>query len=465
MNNDASVKGKMTWLYTIDYLTMDAKPMAVVPYVDITQIITYGTTNIQMFGTIEEPWFCGLDVASVLYKDPKSALQGMRDKHKTTLKELHEKVGGLFSPNPPSYHKGKMILINEAGLISLVLKSHNEIAYPFQDWATDAILALRKSGTCALSTRVQSMQAELNQQRLLVDDQSHKIAEANARACEEQFKRETEQKQREEAEAKVKEAEERVAAAEAEAKKAKDEKDQVTGHLNDRQPFHVPGQFYIGTSNADAKKKAFKPGHVDSVDPKAIKGRLSSYNTRGIDESEFYYVHHRQVLNAPHFDARVKAALSIFKTNPNKEMLVIDPADLLEIVEYLARRHDEDMEYINTFARERYARGIARPNALLPVLNTPERKPRSIADITDAERIQIATAALTEHMRDTTGIADWTYDTADMAAMRIEWMPLSNIIMRMIGLDAKQRVKLKGDIWINIYKAMADAKRFYFKQK
>lgn len=79
-----------------------------------------------------EPWFVGKDVAEALgYSKPSNAvLTLVKDNHKTT--SLIQGTG--------SNYKSKIVLIDEAGFYSLVLRSKLPSAEAFQEWVTSEVL-------------------------------------------------------------------------------------------------------------------------------------------------------------------------------------------------------------------------------------------------------------------------------------------------------------------------------------
>lgn len=149
----------------------------------------------------------------------------------------------------------------------------------------------------------------------------------------------------------------------------------ICAHISENCEQFALGTFYIASCDADQKKKAYKPGHVDSIDPKCLKTRLGQYNTRGTGDTIYYYIYSIQVLNAPQFDARVKAALSFFKQNANKEIVVIDIDDLIEIVERLRISSDSDHTFINIYGQTRFAQGILKPvRIMVNLLEDPPKE-------------------------------------------------------------------------------------------
>lgn len=82
------------------------------------------------------PWFVGKDVAEVLgYKNPLKAVR----EH---VKDNHKGVNEIGTPGG----KQHLILIDEAGFYSLVLRSKLPSAEAFQEWVTSEVLpAIRKN--------------------------------------------------------------------------------------------------------------------------------------------------------------------------------------------------------------------------------------------------------------------------------------------------------------------------------
>lgn len=90
-----------------------------------------------------EPWFVGKDVAEVLgYKDPDQALRkNIEEDDKDLFKSVHETVLNFDIPN-----RG-LIIINESGLYSLMLRSKLPQAREFKRWVTSEVLpSIRKHG-------------------------------------------------------------------------------------------------------------------------------------------------------------------------------------------------------------------------------------------------------------------------------------------------------------------------------
>lgn len=138
-----------------------------------------------------------------------------------------------------------------------------------------------------MNERMRSIQTELTQQRLLIEDRSRELDEANKRAAREQHARETEQKRadneraaREEAEAA--QAAEKKRADEAEAARAEtqanlEKQERLTGKIKEtkRGPDTYPDEtFYTAANPIMAANNTYKFGIVTTGTP---EGRLSSY--------------------------------------------------------------------------------------------------------------------------------------------------------------------------------------------
>lgn len=84
-----------------------------------------------------EPWFVGKDVAEALgYSQPAKAIR----EH---VKDTHKGVSEMDTPGG----RQQIIIIDEAGLYSLVLRSKLPAAEAFQEWVVaEVIPSIRKTG-------------------------------------------------------------------------------------------------------------------------------------------------------------------------------------------------------------------------------------------------------------------------------------------------------------------------------
>lgn len=88
----------------------------------LNKILNYNNKTVRIFGTNEDPWFCGRDVCDILeYSDYRGALfDNVETENKKSLKELG--VGLKLSPKI-THNEGQMAYINKQGLQQLLLKS------------------------------------------------------------------------------------------------------------------------------------------------------------------------------------------------------------------------------------------------------------------------------------------------------------------------------------------------------
>jgi prophage antirepressor-like protein len=121
--------------------------------------------KIKIVGTFDDPYFCGIDVCTILeYTNVKKALQNhVKPKHKKDLKTIVEEVGPKTGPtsiieipsSKLSYNDGKAIYINEPGLYALIMKSRTSFAETFQDFVYEQILpSIRKRGRFQLEQTI-----------------------------------------------------------------------------------------------------------------------------------------------------------------------------------------------------------------------------------------------------------------------------------------------------------------------
>lgn len=101
----------------------------------------------------EEPWFVGKDVAEILgYANTRQAIQVNVDEYDSMLIQLSDLQESL-SDRLPDHMKGtKIIIINESGLYSLILRSEKPEAKRFKRWVTSEILpSIRKIGSYVMT--------------------------------------------------------------------------------------------------------------------------------------------------------------------------------------------------------------------------------------------------------------------------------------------------------------------------
>lgn len=152
----------------------------------MNQIQIFNNPEFGSIRTVEinnEPWFVGKDVAVALgYSNPRKALADhVRDNHKLDGVTIRDSIGREQNP----------IVIDEAGLYSLVMRSKTEKAEAFQEWVTAEVLpAIRKTGSYALPNkadeirlrRLDIMQQNANIKQQIADIKAAKMLMAVGKA-------------------------------------------------------------------------------------------------------------------------------------------------------------------------------------------------------------------------------------------------------------------------------------------
>lgn len=117
-----------------------------------------------------EPWFVGKDVAEALgYSQPAKAIR----EH---VKDTHKGVSEMDTPGG----RQQIIIIDEAGLYSLVLRSKLPAAEAFQEWVVaEVIPSIRKTGSYSVNQDIKAreVEARLNNSRARVASTFLKVAQ------------------------------------------------------------------------------------------------------------------------------------------------------------------------------------------------------------------------------------------------------------------------------------------------
>lgn len=116
-------------------------------------VFEFGNNGVRSFlDERGEPWFVAADVCKALgYANAAQAINDnveSEDKAYTVLG-----VPGRYTPISASYTPNAILIINEAGLYSLILSSRKPEAKRFKKWVTSEVLpALRQTGTYSIAT-------------------------------------------------------------------------------------------------------------------------------------------------------------------------------------------------------------------------------------------------------------------------------------------------------------------------
>ncbi len=122
--------------------------------IKIFQNEQFGQVRIAMNG--DEPMFAGIDVANILgYENPQKAIRDHVDEEDRTYCQLSD-FQGVNETLPPHMKASKLLVINEGGFYSLIIRSNLPQAKQFAKWVTSEVLpTIRKHGAYLTAEKVE----------------------------------------------------------------------------------------------------------------------------------------------------------------------------------------------------------------------------------------------------------------------------------------------------------------------
>jgi len=132
------------------------------------QIFLFNENKVRIIAHINEPMFIALDICKILeLSNITQALSIIPEKWKSTIS--NDTLGG----------KQNMIIINEAGLYKLIMRSKKHIAQKFQEWVCEDVLpSIRKKGEYILEEykqKLEEKQKELEHKQEEIKDVKNKL--------------------------------------------------------------------------------------------------------------------------------------------------------------------------------------------------------------------------------------------------------------------------------------------------
>ena len=122
----------------------------------IDETVSFNEKNIRVIGSYNEPWFVAKDICNIL------ELKNITE----TMKMIPEKWRGSEKLNTFGGDQN-MIIINEAGLYKLIMRSNKPIAQKFQEVVCAEILpSLRKKGEYKIQSLDRNEELEEEQLRI-----------------------------------------------------------------------------------------------------------------------------------------------------------------------------------------------------------------------------------------------------------------------------------------------------------
>lgn len=261
----------------------------------INQIFTFLGNRVRVFGTTENPWFSGKDVAVVLgYKYSDKAIKAhVKDKCKRVLKALTgpSDLCGL------TYNELNSFFINEAGVYSLIFRSKLDLAEKFQDWVFETVLpSIRKTGKYQINSQIKFLQEQVH----LKDKEIRKQKTGNIL---------------------------------------------LKNYVDNIKSRDKESILYIATSNTYASQNNFKIG--GGASNKLLKGRLATYNSGRPQEDQLYFAAIFKCSDYRQMESRIKDLLFAFKKNT--EMYIIHYESLFSILEFMVENYSKEIDKLNEF--------------------------------------------------------------------------------------------------------------------
>jgi prophage antirepressor-like protein len=135
----------------------------------IDETISFNENNIRVIGTYQEPWFVAKDICNIL--ELKNVTEAM--------KIIPEKWRGSEKLNTFGGDQN-MLIINEAGLYKLIMRSNKPVAQKFQEVVCEDILpSLRKKGEYKIQSII-NKNKELEEEKVRLENEKKlKDAELN----------------------------------------------------------------------------------------------------------------------------------------------------------------------------------------------------------------------------------------------------------------------------------------------
>ena len=132
----------------------------------IDETVSFNEKNIRVIGTYEEPWFVAKDICSIL------ELKNITE----TMKMIPERWRGSEKLNTFGGDQN-MIIINEAGLYKLIMRSNKPVAQKFQEVVCEEILpSLRKKGEYKIQSIIDK-NIKLEEEKLKIEEEKKILEE------------------------------------------------------------------------------------------------------------------------------------------------------------------------------------------------------------------------------------------------------------------------------------------------
>jgi prophage antirepressor-like protein len=311
---------------------------------------------IKLAGTVDDPYFCGKDVCTVLgYTNIKNALFNNVDEYeKKELSQLVDRESngplapkcGVLAPStahlgakgPLSFRDKQAVYINEPGLYSLIMASKAPFAKDFKKMVCSVILpTIRKHGSYVTEKR-------------LTENMNHRLAIKDS-----ELAREKKQLAIKDSELAIKDSE--LAAKEVELALEKSKRKEAelaakakisrTLKYNKAATAVEPREYiYIATTDLYSTENMFKVGGCASFE--LLKSRLSSYNSGKSDSDAHYFSYVRKTVSYRAVEHALQSCASGFRENANREMYLMNYNLLVECLDYIVDNNGDFLDFVNS---------------------------------------------------------------------------------------------------------------------
>jgi len=249
----------------------------------LNKILTYNDKKVRIFGTNEDPWFCGKDVCDILeYSNYKQAISIHIDtENKKSLKNL---AVLFYRPIELSHNEGQVTYINEEGLWSLIFACTLPSAKLFKKWVVKEVLpSIRKTGQYKLQEQLADVLQQLEIKEQEKEDLKSKLRSETLKLREQLRK---------------------------------------TLEFNQATNKVEPSEYiYVVTTAQYQRTNKFKVGGCQSFE--LVKSRLTQYNSGESDTHNHFFVYLKKTVSHKSIEHAISGMLMGFRENKSKELYFI----------------------------------------------------------------------------------------------------------------------------------------------
>jgi prophage antirepressor-like protein len=387
----------------------------------LNKILTYNQKTVRIFGTNEDPWFCGRDVCAILeYSDYKQAINiHIDDDNKNNLKNLW---GVLETPhNKLHYNEERMIYINEEGLYSLIFACKLPLAKLFKKWVMKEVLpSIRKTGQYKLQEQLADAM-----QKLEIKDQQLKIKEQEA---EQKIKQKD--KELEDAKSKLR----------SETSKLKEQLKKTLDFNQATKKVEPSEYIYIATTSQDQQTNKFKVGGCQSFD--LVKSRLPQYNTGKSDSNNHFFVYLKKTISYRSVEHAISGMLNGFLENKSKELYLIHFDWLVKCLDAVIDGSTEVLLYVNENRQKILEDTINLQPTISPPIQLEQIKIAYLRAGDEPKEVQIAANKLDDETIESIREAIESYQSENNIVVRSKFEEHLKSTSPNVKLEKKKR-----DVW------------------